>query len=388
MKKHPLIPLLIPLLLAACGERPNILIRGEIKDGAGARVYLERIDPSASATIDSARLDKQGQFAIALRDTLPPVFLSLRFSNNERVNLVASPGDTLLISGSLAGLHDNYWVDGSEDALWIKLLDFQMSRTLAQLDSLRRAGDSIPAGTTFDNRRAALERDTRDVLEKQVTFTRDFILAHAISPAAYYALYQRVTPQLAVMDELADQHSFKTVASSMLALYPDSPYTISLLNHLKEIAARSRDRQIRELVDQAEPALPAVRLPDRDGKIIDMATLKGRLIILDFTILAAKESQTATREMQRVHQRFRDRGVNIYQVCLDPSRLAWEDAVEQLGLTWTVVRDSNALRSNVAAAWNIREIPANYIINNKKEIVGKNLYGARLEERLEELLAP
>jgi len=36
--------------------------------------------------------------------------------------------------------------------------------------------------------------------------------------------------------------------------------------------------------------------------------------------------------------------------------------------------------------WNIQRVPANYIINPKFEIVGKNLAGQRLEDRLNDLL--
>ncbi|MDR2414066.1 MAG: AhpC/TSA family protein [Odoribacteraceae bacterium] len=384
MKKALLTTGIIPLLFLACGEKPNIFINGEIKEGAGTRVYLERIDPDGSRLIDSTKIDRHGNFFLATRDTLPPVFYSLKFSNDERVTLVASPGDTLTVSGTLDGIHDNYWIEGSEDALWIKLLDFQMSRTVTLVDSLKKTFDSIPA---LDSRRASVESAFKETLEKQVTFTRDFILAHAISPASYYALYQRITPDLAVMDEIADYQSFKIVASSMSAIYPGSPYTTSLLNHLKMIATRIRDQQLRNLIDNSEGSLPAVRLPDAKGKMIDLDDMKDKLVILDFTLLTARESPERVREMQRVHEKYRARGVAIYQVCLDPNRLAWEEMVERLGISWTCVRDENALQSRVAAAWNVKEIPANYIISNKKEIVGKNLYGTRLDERLSELLA-
>ena len=384
--KHPLATLLVTILLSACSDKTNIIINGEIKEGAKTRVRLERIEGAATRAVDSTRLDARGRFSFARHDTVP-TFYALAFSNDERVTLVASPGDTLTVTGTLAGLHDNYWVEGSEDALWIKLLDFQMSRTLAAIDSLKRARDSIPADERFNHRRETVEHAYRETLEKQVKFSRDFILAHAISPAAYYALYQRVTPSLAVLDEIADQQSFKIVASSMNALYPGSPYTIALMNHLKEIAKIIRGRQLVDLVNNAPTSLPAIRLPDITGKIIALDDIKSKLVILDFNLLGTRESAGNIRELQRLHDKYRDRGVEIYQVCLDANRLLWEEMVKRFAIKWTCVRDEEALQSRVAASWNIKEIPANYIINNKQEIVGKNLRGRRLEERVEELLA-
>ncbi|MDR2130684.1 MAG: AhpC/TSA family protein [Odoribacteraceae bacterium] len=384
MKILLLTTVLIPLLVS-CGRETNIIITGEIKEAGKTRVYLERIEVNETRTVDSTRIDPRGRFSFAVHDTLP-VFYALRFSNNERVTVVASPGDTLSVSGTLEGIHDNYWVDGSEDALWIKLLDFQMNRTVTTIDSLKRSHDSIPAGEGFNDQRARIEKAFREALEKQVNFTREFILAHAISPAAYYALYQRITPDLAVMDEVADYQSFKIVASSMNALYPGSPYTVALMNHLKEIAKTIRDRQLLDLINSTEGSLPAVRLPDVKGNLVSLSELKNKLIILDFNLLGARESLERVREMQRVYDKFRARGVEIYQVCLDGNRLLWEELVERLGIKWICTRDENALQSRTAAAWNVKEIPANYIISRQKEIVGKNLYGSRLEERLAELL--
>jgi peroxiredoxin len=372
----------VTLLLFSCGKQTNIIINGEIKEGAGARVYLERIDVNAINVVDSATIDTRGCFSFALGDTLP-TFYALKFTNNERVTLVASPGDTLTVSGTLAGIHDNYWVEGSEDALWVKLLDFQMNRTLTLTDSLKKSYESLPAG---DNRRQAIEDAFRKVLEKQVKFTREFIIAHAISPASYYALYQKVSPDLPVMEEIADYQYFKIVASSMSAIYPNSPYTVALMNHLKEISKAIRNQQLLDMVRDAPGSLPAVRLPDVKGNLVSLDELENKLIILDFNLLGANESRQHVSALQRVYDKFRPRGVEIYQVCLDQNRLLWEEMVERLGIKWICVWDENARQSRVAATWNVKEIPANYIINRKKEIVGKNLYGSRLEERLAELL--
>ena len=63
-----------------------------------------------------------------------------------------------------------------------------------------------------------------------------------------------------------------------------------------------------------------------------------------------------------------------------------QNLVKKYDIDWICVRDTNGLHSHAAKAYNIQSIPANYIINPKSEIVGKNLNGRRLEERLHDLL--
>ena len=78
--------------------------------------------------------------------------------------------------------------------------------------------------------------------------------------------------------------------------------------------------------------------------------------------------------------------MRIYQVCLDQNRLVWQRLVKQYNITWDCVWDADALQSRIARRWNIRTVPANFIINPKYEIVGKDLTGRRLEDRLNDLL--
>ncbi|MDE7074926.1 MAG: redoxin domain-containing protein, partial [Odoribacter sp.] len=104
------------------------------------------------------------------------------------------------------------------------------------------------------------------------------------------------------------------------------------------------------------------------------------------TVLTARDADAYIWDMKAVYDKFRNRGVEIYQVCLDGNKLAWENLVKRYDIRWTCVWDPDGLQSKVARLWNIQSVPADYIINRKSEIVGKNLFGRRLEDRLNDLL--
>ena len=282
------------------------------------------------------------------------------------------------------GLEQNYWVDGSENSLWIKLLNFQLNNTLTAMDSLQETFKAIPEDHAA--KRAEVAHAWDSVVNKQINFSKEFILKHAVSPASYYALYQKFNDNSFILDPIEDLHSYKIVASSLKAMYPESQYTKAILQHLDQISNSIQNERIRRIIDNADSNLPAISLPNASGDTIALSDLRGKYIILDFNVLGAKESEGYTQELKKVYNKFRNRGVEIYQVCLDNNQLLWSRLVKQYGITWQCVRDPQGLQSRVAQTWNVQTVPANYIINPKFEIVGKNLTGARLEERLNDLM--
>lgn len=302
------------------------------------------------------------------------------------MTLIASPDEVLEISGTLNDIKNNYWVDGSENSLWIKLLNFQITRTITLTDSLKRSYQALPQGTEYDAQRQEYAKAWEEAINKQISFTRDFIIKHATSPASYYALYQKIDDNIGVMDEFEDLHYFKVVASSLTALYPESQYTKAIMNHLKQISQAIRNQQLAAVINNTEGSLPDINLPDVNGKDISLNSLKSKLIVLDFGLITAKESQEYIDQMKSVYNKFKNRGVEIYMVCLDKNKFLWEDVIKTNKINWICVWDQGALQSRAASTWNVKSVPANYIINQKKEIVGKNLYGSRLEDRLNDLL--
>lgn len=369
----------------SCGHQNNVKIIGTIKQADKQKIYLEQVNVDQTLLIDSTKTDKNGHFTFRTH-TATPTFYNVKFGPKERITFIAAPEEKIELSGDLEGLAQNYWVEGSEHALWIKLLNFQLHHTQTIMDSLKKTYAALPQGKEYDGQRQQINADWDSAVQKQIRFSKDFILKHAISPASYYALYQKFDPDHFILTPETDLHAYKVVASSMQAMYPKSQYTLALLKHLDQINKNIQSEKIRRLIASSSNTLPEIRLTDSQGDTLALSEVKSRLTVLDFSVLSARDAAGYIREMKKVYHRFRGRGVQIYQVCLDPNKLLWEKNRKEAGIDWICVWDPEGLRSKAAKSWNIQTIPANYIINSKAEIVGKNLYGQRLEERLNDLL--
>lgn len=374
----------IVLLLTSC-HKTNVTIMGNIKEAGKQKIYLEQLNVNNTAIIDSTECNKNGEFKFKTFVEYP-TFFNIKVGSKETITFIAEANENIELSGTLKGLSQNYWIDGSENSLWIKLLNFQLNNTVTILDSLRESYSNLPNNKDYDITRHHILHSWDSIISKQIKFSKDFILKHAVSPASYYALYQKFDKDNFILTPTEDLQSFKIVASSLKAMYPESQYTQAILNHLNQIAKGLQNEQIRKLIENSENTLPEISLPNIKQDTITLSSLKGKYIILDFTSLTAKGSESYIKNIKSVYQKFKNKGLCIYQVCLDDNQALWERLVQQNNINWICVRDSQGLKSRLAQTWNIQNIPANYIINPKFEIVGKNLTGRRLEERLNDLI--
>ncbi len=376
---------LLACLLASCNDENRVIVKGDIQNASKKKVYLEQLNVDKAVIVDSARTNRKGHFSFKMEVT-DPTFYAVRVGDKESVTFIAEPGKEIVINGCLENLSGNYQVDGSESSLWIKVLNFQLNRTKKALDSLQKIYAALPAGSQYNPKREQLQRDWDSTAMRQIEFSRNFIIQHAMSPASYYALYQKFDNDNFVISPDTDLKYFRIVATSMQTMRPESQYTKALLNHHEQIVARQKALKIRELIENSENDLPEISLPDVNGDTIRLSSLRGNFILLDYTVLSAEGSENYIQELKKIYNKFHGRGLEIYQVCLDPNKLFWEELVRKYDIKWNCVRDNDALKSRAAANWNIQNIPADYIINPRYEIVGKNLFGRRLEERLQDVM--
>ncbi|MDR1756332.1 MAG: AhpC/TSA family protein [Culturomica sp.] len=384
MIKRILLLLLPAVSLLSC--RPgNVEISGQTGDAANTKAYLERQDVDRIVPVDSVKIGRSGKFSFRVQVT-DPVYYNVRIGKEAPVTVIAEAGKKILIEGEQTGWGTNYRVSGSEASELIRELVLQLHATTTAMDSLQKKYRALPGEPAHDAERNRLAAAWDSVVSGQIRFSRNFTIEHAVSPAAYYALYQKLTPDSFVLDPVSELTSYKAVLSSLMAFYPQSPYTKALSGHYEQIRKNIQSGRIRSLIEQSENTLPAIRLADQNGKEQTLESLKGNYILLDFTLLTAQAAQSHTNDLKQAYARYHAKGLEIFQVCLDSNKLLWEEALKNSGINWICLLDPEGAESRAARSWNIQGIPANYLINRQYEIVGKNLYGQRLRDRLADVI--
>ncbi len=377
--------LFLPAAVFLSCQSGNVEISGKIGGTANTKVYLERQDVDRIVAVDSARISRSGEFSFRVQVT-DPVYYVVRVGQEAAVTVVAEAGKQIFVEGERFGLEKNYRVSGSEASELVRELVLHLNATTTAMDSLQKRYRALPAEQVHDAERERLATNWDSVVAGQILFSRNFTIEHATSPAAYYALYQKLSPDRFVLSPVDELTSYKAVLSSLMAFYPESSYTKALSGHYEQIRKNMQSNRIRSLIEQSESSLPAIRLADQNGKEQRLESLKGKYILLDFTLLTAKAGASHTNDLKQAYAKYRGKGLEIFQVCLDGNKLLWEEALEASGIDWICLLDPEGAESRAARSWNIQGIPANYLINRQYEIVGKNLYGQRLRDRLADVI--
>ena len=137
---------------------------------------------------------------------------------------------------------------------------------------------------------------------------------------------------------------------------------------------------------------PEISLSSPDGEVINLSSLRGNIVLVDFWASWCSPCRKRHPELVGVYDNFKDKAFKnaekfeIYSVSLDNNKDRWIGAIEKDNLSWVNhVSDLKGWRSSAAVAYGIRSIPSNVLLNEKGEIIGKNLFGKELEAVLAEL---
>jgi peroxiredoxin len=138
---------------------------------------------------------------------------------------------------------------------------------------------------------------------------------------------------------------------------------------------------------------PELSFENPDGEIISLSSLRGNLVLIDFWAAWCSPCRRENPNIVQAYKKFKDKefingnGFTVYGISLDKTREQWMAAIADDGLIWpNHVSDLNGWNSVGAALYQIRAIPASFLIDGNGVIIGRNLKGEALHDALNSLL--
>jgi len=149
-------------------------------------------------------------------------------------------------------------------------------------------------------------------------------------------------------------------------------------------------KNISDLLSQFEDPIevgevaPDFTAPSLDGSNVTLSQelSLNTVTLLDFWAAWCRPCRVENPNLVRLYKLYNNDGFNIIGVSLDRTKEQWEQAVEDDSLLWTQVSNLNFWNDPIARRYSIRAIPQSYLINQDGIVIGKNLRGDDLEEKI------
>lgn len=131
---------------------------------------------------------------------------------------------------------------------------------------------------------------------------------------------------------------------------------------------------------------PVFTINDAEGNPVSLASYKGSYVLVDFWASWCVPCRAENPNVLAAYEQFRDKGFKVLGVSLDDNKDRWLKAIAEDKLPWKQVCDFKAFKSEVKELYDITSIPANVLVDPNGKIVGKDLRGEDLHQRLAEVI--
>lgn len=370
--------------MAACDNSPKFHVEGTIEGAKDSTLYLIAETLDGIQSIDSVKLGADGKFS--LKGDAPvgcPDFYALRIAD-KFINFSIDSTETVTFKAKYETMNSDYTVEGSDNCQKIKEISLLQQKVQKQLLAVENSKNLYP-GDILDSIQHIV-----NAYKENMKF--NYIFKEPAKAYAYYAACQCLTDKggsFQLFNPVSDRTDVKvyaSVATSWDAFYPNAKRTEQLCNMaIKGMDNTAQPQQKVLQVDDSkisETSIIDVNLPDINSKLHSIKSLKGNVVMLDFTVYGAKESAERTRLLRDLYNKYKDRGFTIYQVSLDDDIHFWKTSVEHL--PWTCVHETDGTATKT---YGVQNVPTYFLINRNNEIVGRDvLLKGSLQEEIEKLL--
>ena len=363
--------LFITVILASCGEKEanGIALNGEALGFAdGTQIMIYEVVNNQPKVLDTFQVNGE-----RFSGTLPNVaqaelrIMKAAGKNNNIIFFVEDePLSAHLYMDSIAS---SYVTGGKENGLY---------RTYnTEVDKINREKAAI--GKQY--KQAQLEQDGIMVTElrnqntmltqKEQQFKQNFVKEN---PNSLFSLM--------LVSELfgKDQFTPKQVETYLAKLDPQMAEHPTVAD-LKRTMASKKKASVGGIA-------PDFQAPDPNGNMLSLSDAMGKYTIIDFWASWCRPCRMENPNVVRVYNQYHDKGLNIISVSLDKNgqKARWLKAIEDDQMDWYHVSNLKFWQDPIAKQYNVRSIPATFLLDEEGRIIDKNLRGSALQNRIAQLL--
>lgn len=188
---------------------------------------------------------------------------------------------------------------------------------------------------------------------------------------------------LAVLPSLRGEANAELVEQVLARLEAKNPNYAPLLKYKADMAeAKAQKARLAE-----GKVAPAFSFPTPDGtRQLGPQDFKGKILVLDFWASWCGPCRAEIPNLKEAYKAFHGKGVEFFSVSIDKDEKAWRKAMKEENMPWEQAQAPGAGKE-VMKQYQFSGIPYILVLDKEGRIVGKNLRGKALSDKLQELVS-
>ena len=353
------------------------LIHGTVKNWTlGGTIFIDELSLTTAVTIDTSKVSDKGEFEFTGHVAGPGLY-RVRLNNSLSWILVLDEKPCNIQLDVNAADANDYSIIGSPPSAAIKKIIDSTNARNNRISLLTKEFSKVPAGPSADSIRMAIQKKQNELLQYSKSSLIETIDTTKNPIVILFSTY--------MLNIQTEMPTIFVIVKKQYELHPDIPFVKNFYEAFLKIQA-DQVKQANNGNFGVGDSIPDIQLNSPDGNPISLYSLRGQYVLLDFWASWCHPCRLENPNVVAAYKKYNSKGFTVYGVSLDTDPAKWKAAIQQDGLIWTNhVSQLKAWQSDVVKQFGFTGIPHSLLIDKKGKVIGVDLRGPALDQKLKEV---